>query len=99
LVQFTLGMIGAVVVAWYALEPLGGIGALPDETTTGSGMLGRLAEAVTAAGGEVKDVVDFLPDADHPTIPAVYFAVLLIAGWWRYAEGNGYIVQRLAASK
>mgnify|MGYP006189947943 CR=1 FL=1 len=27
------------------------------------------------------------------------FIVLLFAGWWRYAEGNGYIVQRLAASK
>ena len=29
----------------------------------------------------------------------VYFVVLLVAGWWRLAEGNGYLVQRLASCK
>lgn len=98
LIQFGLGMLGAIALAFYALRPLGGIGSLPSsDDETGSGMLGALAQAEGIE--RVHHVLDFLPAADHPKIPLVYFVVLLIAGWWRYAEGNGYIVQRLAACK
>ena len=64
-------------------------------TTTGI----DLATTTESAGRAVSDTLDFIPAADHPTMPLVAFLVLLGAGWWRYAEGNGYIVQRLAASK
>ena len=45
------------------------------------------------------DVLGYLPGRDHPSIPWIYFGVLLTVGWWRYAEGLGYIVQRLAACR
>ncbi len=105
-VQFTLGMIGAVLVAVYALEPFGGIGATSGgdgadkaSDAVGSGLLGRLEATAQAAGTEVGHILDFMPGTDHPTITPLYFFVLLFAGWWRYAEGSGYVVQRLAACR
>ncbi len=98
LVQFALGMGGAVALAIIVVNAYGGVGhALPDGG--GTGLLGSLSTATAAAGKSLSSVLDFIPATDHPKIPLVYFAVLLIAGWWRYAEGNGYIVQRLAACK
>jgi len=120
LVQFTLGMAGAILLAFLVVQQMGGIGAAPSEETAGSGLLGAVAEAVEAASVEAsssggvssgepsskgggsrtfEDVMGFVPPRDHPTLPWIYFAVLLMVGWWRYAEGNGYIVQRLAACR
>lgn len=99
-VQFGLGMLGAIVLSVMAMNKLGGIGELPSPEAAGSGMLGTLADVVKEGGRRaVDDVLDFVPRPDHPTLPFVYMVVLLVAGWWRYAEGNGYIVQRLAACK
>lgn len=100
LIQFCLGMGGAVILAWLAVRRFGGIGAPPSAEGPGSGLLGALGAAVETGGGRtLSDVLDFVPPADHPTLPLVYFVVLMIAGWWRYAEGNGYLVQRMAACK
>jgi len=100
LVQFTLGMFGAVLLAVLCLQNFGGLGKAPTEEDPGNGLLGELARSVDASGGRtLSDVLDFIPRADHPTLPALYFVVLLIAGWWQYAEGNGYIVQRLASCR
>jgi Na+/proline symporter len=100
LVQFGLGMAGAIVLAFLVVGQMGGMGTAPTADESGSGLLGELASAVDAEGRRtLEDVLDFVPPKDHPTIPPIYFAVLLTVGWWRYAEGNGYLVQRMAACR
>lgn len=100
LLQFCLGMGGAVVLAWLVVRRYGGLGSAATADAAGSGLLGALGGAIGAGGDRtLGDVLDFVPPADHPTLPLVYFLVLLIAGWWRYAEGNGYLVQRMAACR
>lgn len=99
-VQFTLGMAGAIFLAYIVVDAFGGMGAAPTESGgQGSGMLGELARVTAENGRKLSDVIDIIPAADHEQIPLVFFIVLLVAGWWRYAEGNGYIVQRLASTK
>lgn len=97
--QFGLGMFGALALAYFAAAEFGGLGGLPTAQAEGSGLLGALATSLEGGSRSLSEVLDFLPPRDHPTIPPIYLAVLLIAGWWRYAEGSGYIVQRLAACK
>ncbi|MGB5817712.1 MAG: sodium:solute symporter family protein [Thermoanaerobaculia bacterium] len=100
LVQFGLGMVGAIVLAVLVVGQMGGMGSAPTNNEAGSGLLGELASTVEAEGRRTfEDVLDFVPPRDHPTIPPIYFAVLLTVGWWRYAEGNGYLVQRMAACR
>ena len=100
LVQFTLGMGGAILLAILVVHQMGGIGSQRSDSEAGSGLLGAVEAAVEAGGARtLEDVLDFVPPRDHPTLPPIYFAVLLTIGWWRYAEGSGYIVQRLAACR
>ena len=102
LVQFALGMGGAILLAVLVAQSFGGIGQAPDDAvgSAGSGLLGALGTAVEDAGDRsLGDVLGLLPPADHPTLPPIYFLVLLLAGWWRYAEGTGYLVQRFAACR
>lgn len=100
LVQFALGMGGALLLAVLVVQSLGGLGTSEEARSTGEGLIPSLERAVAATGDRTLDsVLDFVPPADHPTLPPIFFAVLLIAGWWRYAEGNGYLVQRFAACR
>ncbi len=100
LVQFTLSMGGAILLAIIVVQQMGGIGSARSATEPGTGLLGAVEEAVESGGGRtLEDVLDFVPPSDHPTLSPIYFVVLLSIGWWRYAEGNGYIVQRLAACR
>ena len=100
LIQFVLGMAGAVALAWFALDSFGGIGAEPGpHGEPGSGMLGALHQSLEGGDRSLQDVLGFLPGMDHPQMPILFFAALMLAGWWRQAEGNGYVVQRLAACK
>jgi len=99
-VQFGLGMAGALILAFLVVGRMGGIGELPVAGEGGSGLMGAVAESVQEIGGRTaEDVLGYVPTRDHPSIPWVYLGVLLIVGWWRYAEGLGYIVQRLAACR
>ncbi|MFQ5349864.1 MAG: hypothetical protein ACE5EG_05410, partial [Thermoanaerobaculia bacterium] len=95
LVQFSLGMIGAILLAVFAVAHFGGIQGGGE----GPGLLPELGRTLTAAGGSLDEVLAFVPSADHPTTPLIYFVALLLFGWWRWAEGNGYIVQRLATTR
>jgi SSS family solute:Na+ symporter len=99
LVQFTIGMVGSIILAVLAVNSLGGMGARATPDVEGTGLLGALDRTYQSTRGEVDHLLEFLPGSEHPSIPPVFFIVLLIAGWWRYAEGNGYIVQRLASAK
>jgi solute:Na+ symporter, SSS family len=103
LVQFLLGMGGAILLSVLVVRSMGGLGSVPKDSAapaSGEGLFGKLHEAVQRSGERtLEDVLSFVPPADHPTLPLLFFVTLLFAGWWRYAEGNGYIVQRLAACK
>jgi|GEM_PF-13484 len=109
-VQFGLGMVGAIALAYFALEHFGGIGSVEAATaaaeatsatassTSSPTMLQALHDVTVSTGKELSHSLDFVPDAGHPISPFL-FVVLLMAGWWRNAEGNGYLVQRLAATR
>ncbi len=100
MLQFLLGMGGAVLLAWLVLKDFGGMGQIPvPGTSSGTGLLGELGQTVSRLGGNLDDVLDFVPGPDHPQMTPIYMVVLLLAGWWRYAEGSGYVVQRLAACR
>lgn len=99
ILQFALGMGGAIALAWFVVGEFGGIGAPAETEASGAGLLGALSVALEGSSRSLGEVLDFLPPADHPTIPPVYLVVLMVAGWWRFAEGSGYIVQRLAACR
>ena len=100
LVQLILGMGGAILLAVLVVQGMGGLGELPEGSSPGKGLLGELAATAGNNGmRSIESVLDFIPSADHPTIPWIYFAALLLAGWWRQAEGYGYMIQRLAACR
>jgi Na+/proline symporter len=100
IVQFSLGMGGAIAVAILVVDSMGGVGVASTADVAGTGLVGQLEETLGSEGkNSFENVMAFIPPMDHPMIPAVYFAVLLLAGWWRLAEGSGYLVQRLAASR
>ncbi len=99
LVQFLLGMGGAVALAWLVLRGFGGMGAPGLEGSAGAGLLGALDATLAAGGQQLEQVLAFVPGVAHPEMPLLFFAALMIAGWWRQAEGNGYLVQRLAACR
>lgn len=96
MVQFGLGIGGAIALAVIVVRHYGGIG---DIETAREGLIGALATTTRSTGQSLSAILDFVPARDHPMTPFAFFVALLIAGWWRYAEGNGYIVQRLAACK
>ena len=103
LVQFLLGMGGAILLAFYVITDFGGMGsvetAVSQANEKAQGLIPALANTLQQEGRHLADWLDFIPRADHPTMPLIFFMVFIFAGWWRYAEGNGYMVQRLAACK
>ncbi|OGQ81152.1 MAG: hypothetical protein A2289_15000 [Deltaproteobacteria bacterium RIFOXYA12_FULL_58_15] len=101
LLQFALGMLGAIVLAVIVVMHFGGMGTTAGDAGASSdtGLLGAVAQSARNTGHALEDTLNFIPAVDHPTMPLVAFLVLLGFGWWRYAEGNGYVVQRLAACK
>ncbi len=100
LVQFGLSAFGAILLAGLLVASFGGLGAVATETEAASGFLGAVSSAVETNGGRsLADVVDLLPPLDHPTLPPIFLVTLLVAGWWRWAEGTGYFVQRMAACR
>lgn len=118
-VQFALGMAGAVILAVIVVQHLGGLGSgreggLGSEPGAGAaaspavpptGLVAAVEGALASPGRATEwsanpaAVFAFLPGRDHPSVPPIYLAALLLFGWWRFAEGHGYIVQRFAASR
>lgn len=99
LVQFVLGMAGSIALALFVLHHFGGMGAAAGSDAAGTGLLGALQLALEGSERSLEQVLAYLPASDHPKVSWPFFAALLVAGWWRQAEGNGYVVQRLAACK
>lgn len=81
--QLVLALLGAIVVAGYALHEIGGLGVLPE----------RLA----AVGKE--RYTDFFPSAGSALLPLPTFFAYVAIQWWafRNADGGGQFVQRLAS--
>jgi len=100
LVQFALSAGGAILLAVLLMQSFGGLGRMDSEPGHRSGLLGSVSNAIEANGDRsLSEVFDLVPPTDHPTIPLVFLVTLLVAGWWRWAEGTGYFVQRMAACR
>jgi len=92
-IQFTLAMIGCVILAFLAVSHVGGIEAMQAKVAANFG------------GGE--QAFRYIPDfsAANPWMPLNIFFILLFVTWWATwypgAEpgGGGYVVQRMASCK
>lgn len=97
-IQFFIGMTGTIALAWFAVEKVGGLAALPE----------RLAKAQHPVKGEFYDpdqLLSFLPNDAAWSVPLWTFSAYLFVNWWASwypsAEpgGGGYIAQRMFACK
>ncbi|MDQ2929737.1 MAG: Na+:solute symporter [Gemmatimonadota bacterium] len=81
--QLALALIGAIVVAKYALHEIGGISVLP---------------AKLAAAGK-GDHLAFFPSLGSALLPLPTFLAYISIQWWAYkgADGGGQFVQRLVS--
>ena len=84
--QLALAFIGASALAYFALSDFGGI----------QGMLNAFE---TTYPDKSDSLLSMIPQGDLPGLPITLFALLLTIGWWKNAQGAGYIVQRLGACK
>ena len=91
LFQFVLAMAGAVILAIFAVQAVGGI----------SGMEAGLADVY----GSADTALALLPDRGAGWMPAITLAVYLGVNWWASwypgAEpgGGGYVAQRIFAAR
>lgn len=85
--QFVIAMIGAFVLAWYAIESVGGISGL-ESALVGAGQEQKLSMLPPLEGGE-------------GALAPILFLVYLLCTWWANpnADGGGMFVQRMAACK
>ncbi len=85
-VQFIMSMTGSIALAVIVVCKLGGP----------AGMVDR----IRAAPEFNPELLHFVPDfATATTLVIITFAVQLSVQWWPYAEGDGYIAQRLFAAR
>jgi SSS family solute:Na+ symporter len=98
LFQFVLKMGMMLILAWFAVRAVGGMGALKDKLLQ--------LDAVRAAGdGGHGSILSFTPDIGSAWMPMLTFVVYLAVNWWATwypgAEpgGGGYIAQRILCAK
>jgi solute:Na+ symporter, SSS family len=93
LFQFVLKMGMVIVLAYYAVKAVGGMGALMD----------KLHALDAARGGG--SILSFTPDLGSAWMPMITFFVYIAVAWWATwypgAEpgGGGYIAQRIFCAK
>ena len=98
LFQFVLKMGMVIVLAYYAVKAVGGMGVLETK-------LHGLDVARAAAGGGQGSILSFTPDIGSPWMPMIAFFVYIAVNWWATwypgAEpgGGGYIAQRIFCAK
>ena len=84
--QFVIGMIGSIIFAGIVMYELGGP----------SGMVEKVQALTDAPAG----ALDLLPDsAGHSSLEMFSYFCLIFILWLRSAQGDGYIAQRLFATK
>jgi SSS family solute:Na+ symporter len=98
LFQFVLKMGMVIVLAYYAVHAVGGLGALKEK-------LVALDVAKAAQTGGHGSILSFLPDVGSAWMPLITFFVYLGVTWWATwypgAEpgGGGYVAQRIFSAK
>lgn len=87
-VQFILAMFGSIMLAIFAIEQIGGIGALPEQLEL-------------VYGAEATQITAFFPSWDSTWLPIQIFLVYLFVQWWaqKFSDGGGILVQRMSAAK
>lgn len=83
--QFFVATAGSILLAYYAVSGLGGIGAIKDALSK-AGQLGKL---------------EMVPTADSPWMPLPTFLVYILVLWWSTdrADGTGYYIQRILSTR
>jgi solute:Na+ symporter, SSS family len=90
--QFFLAMIGSVGLAYYSVNAVGGLRAIP-------------AGLETHYGDSAASILSFVPHGETAYLPLIALAVFLTVQWWAVwypgAEpgGGGYVAQRMFAAK
>jgi Na+/proline symporter len=98
LFQFVLKMGMVIVLAYFSVKAVGGMGVLKDK-------LMALDAAKAAGSGGQGSILSFLPDVGSPWMPMITFFVYIAINWWATwypgAEpgGGGYIAQRIFCAK
>jgi len=98
LFQFVLKMGMVIVLAYYSVSAVGGMGALKEK-------LQAVDAAKAAASGGQGSILSFTPDIGSPWMPLIAFFVYIAINWWASwypgAEpgGGGYIAQRIFCAK
>ncbi|MEL7037511.1 MAG: sodium:solute symporter family protein [Cyanobacteria bacterium J06592_8] len=95
--QFFLALFGAIIVAYFALGSVGGIGELVAKVPLASPDKDILSLLPVSVGGEN----GFIAFSQTAGITAsTFFAYIFIQWWsWRRSDGGGEFVQRFAAAK
>jgi solute:Na+ symporter, SSS family len=98
LFQFVLKMGMVIVLAFFAVNAVGGMGELKRK-------LLQIDAAKAAVDGGHGSILSFIPDVGSAWMPMITFVVYLAVQWWATwypgAEpgGGGYIVQRILCAK
>jgi solute:Na+ symporter, SSS family len=98
LFQFILKMGMVIVLAYFAVQAVGGMGALKLKIA----LLDAARQAESGGGGSI---LSFLPDIGSAWMPMITFFVYIAVNWWATwypgAEpgGGGYIAQRIFCAK
>ena len=86
LLQFVAGMLGSITLAGIVLARFGGPGGM--------------AEAVRAAPEAPAGVLDLVPSAANASsLEVLSFLCLILVLWMRSGQGDGYVAQRLFATR
>lgn len=101
LVQIVLAMLGAIILAVFAVDAVGGVASMLEglRATTGSDVLGFLPRleggAGTGTGSWWGDLLAW------SATPVATFLVLITLQWWanKNADGGAVVIQRMAASR
>ena len=94
LFQFVLMMGMVVILSFYSVQAVGGMGALKTK-------LAAVDMAREATGGGSGSILSFFPDFDSTWMPLTAFFIFVAVNWWASwypgAEpgGGGYVVQRI----
>ncbi|MBV9743060.1 MAG: sodium:proline symporter, partial [Acidobacteriia bacterium] len=97
-VQFVIKMTMVTVLAFAAVQAVGGMGGLKAK-------LAVLDQSHGVAPGSHSSVLSFIPDLHSPWMPMITFLVYISMNWWATwypgAEpgGGGYIAQRMFSAK
>ncbi len=97
LLQFVLAMTGSLALMGYCLAHFGG----PRELAAAAVAAADRAQSQSLASPVVDGdrLLSFLPDFDLQGLGVATFLFYVLVQWWGGAEGRGFLVQRLLATR